>query len=295
MSLSRVKAEGTRLATNEGPVILRGVNVADPGQIADKRHESIEDVIQIATAPPVKDSEGRWTASKYEGGFGSNVVRLPVLPDAFFSGPEKYIETYLDPAIEGCIIANAYAIIDCHYIAESLNYIDLKPKIEQFWSWVAPRFATYENVIYEILNEPVKPRGWQQFRNTLAQPMVDLIREKADKTLILVGGTYYNNDVPFAVDNPIDDDNIAYVVHCYPEFYPVISDQLEPLIKEYPVFVTEWGYEQGIDSECKPGTHSPSTTKDFGEPWLNFMESNELSWTAWILDPLLELLEVNPP
>lgn len=82
-----------------------------------------------------------------------------------------------------------------------------------------------------------------------------------------------------AATNPVVGNNIVYTAHVYSNQK---SSNWEAnygaTMAKYPMFVTEWGFENG-------GTEG-GTASAYGEPFLAWMETNRLSWTAWCFDYL---------
>jgi endoglucanase len=270
----RLRVEGRCIRDENGSAVrLRGFNIADPQHISLKRNGILPlDVVNKAI-----------------GEFGANLIRIPVIPYdesvgsdqvgaqmGFFRDPQNYLEQYLDPAVEAVIAAGGYALIEPHFIGP---YLDSYPRVKEFWSYVAPRYADEPHVMYELMNEPVEPVSWLKYRDEFAEPMIAHIRTFAPDTLIVSGGPAYSVHVGPAADLPIRADNVAYGAHVYPEtgasrWHP----QLTRLAKRRALIITEWGY--AVDS-TKPVR---GTGEKFGRPFVDWMNQMELSWTAWVFD-----------
>jgi endoglucanase len=211
---------------------------------------------------------------------GANVIRLPIHPEAvdgmgFLHDPESYFEEHLDPLVDAARDMGVHLIIDLHYVAD---YPDLADEAFFFWRKVAPRYKREPHVLYELFNEPIAPNDWETFR-AFAQPLVDAVRKMAPDNVIIVGGPGWSLNMSGAADQPITGKNVMYAVHVYPR-HPTSAwrSDLDRLMQNHPVFVTEWGYEDGAESVLS-GTRS-----GFGEPFVSFLETRQLSWTAWIYD-----------
>lgn len=171
-SLPRLHVENNRLELPDGtPLTLRGVSLCSLSWHNPKRLLG--------------------TLTQGQNGWHVNVVRLPVQPEEWEqTGPGKYLKERLDPAIRQCRAGGLYCIIDWHEIAD-WDDPETARKLESFWRIVAPRYANNPLIMYEILNEPIGPKAlnrenWLAYRDT-AQKWVDMIREKAPDTVLLVG------------------------------------------------------------------------------------------------------------
>ena len=119
----------------------------------------------------------------------------------------------------------------------------------------------------------------------MAQPIVNLIRQYATDNLILVGGPNYCLEIGGAADDPVvdpahDPASIAYVTHTYPghAIGLRIANVLSQIVDKVPVFVSEWGFEQGA------GRVVHGTADEFGSEFMEYVNDHRLGWTAWIYD-----------
>lgn len=249
------------------PRVLRGVSLIDL-QAEESVGPGVRWLIDRATDP----AEG-WHA---------RVIRLPVYPRlgrfGWCADPERYLRECLDPAVRYCTALKVYCIIDWHWIGDYAG-AGTDHDTRAFWSTVAARYRNNPYVLYELFNEPVLPDSWLTWQSR-AQPWIDLIRSKAPRNLILVGGPNWSRSVGGAIGHPMTGRNIVYVVHIYPrhdsrrwqEWFGRAADR-------YPIFLTEWGWEERHGSEVK------GTRARYGEPLKAFVESKgNISWTAWCFD-----------
>ena len=132
---------------SEKNVILRGVSLADVS-LANSRTRNTNALIDMAT-----DNADGWYA---------RVVRLPVYPNSidgqpgWTADPDAYFTKHLDPAVQYCISKQIYCIIDWHYIKDYTSS-DVDTATRAFWNYVAPKYASSPNVIFELYNEPIYP------------------------------------------------------------------------------------------------------------------------------------------
>lgn len=266
-----LRVSGNKIINSNGDhMILKGVNIADPQHLDTKPWER----------PGVT---ARSIASLATDEFHAQVIRLPILPgdpnypnEGFFSatnGFDVYYNNHIKPLVDELTAKKIYVIIDLHYISD---YSNLYPKVEAFWNFMAPKFKDNPYVIYEVFNEPILPNNWNTWKDTIAQPAVNLIRQHAPNNLVLVGGPYWSSNILGAATNPIVGNEIAYVAHVYSNQTEQMWDQRYlPVIQKFPVFITEWGFEPG-------GTEGGDI--NFGRNFEAWMAQHKLSWTVWTFD-----------
>ncbi len=264
----RLHVEGRYLKDPAGnTVILRGVALADPSDVNLRGGLSAIDVIDRVSDP--------------NDDFYARVVRLTVFPDFWLPDPGGYFENHLLPAVEHATERGLYVIIDWHEISDVGPVAD---RVALFWQWMAPIFAGYQNVLYEIFNEPINQDdpSWSTWKRE-AQPWVDIIRAVAPETVVLVGGPFWSQMIGGAVMEPFEGGNIVYVGHIYPIIDPYAWSYAGPMATvatAHPVFITEWGFRDDGDPIWD------GTASSFGWPLRDFIESNGMSWTAWCADNL---------
>lgn len=266
-----LRVSGNKILNSKGErVILKGVNIADPQHLDTKPWER----------PGVN---ARGIASMATDEFHAQVIRLPILPgdpnypnEGFFSqtnGYEVYFTNHIKPLVDELTAKKVYVIIDLHYISD---YSNLFPKVQEFWNFMAPKFKDNPYVMYEVFNEPINPNNWTTWKDTIAQPAVNLIRQHAPNNIILVGGPYWSSNILGAATNPVVGNEIVYVAHIYSNQTPQMwDDRYLPVINKHPVFITEWGFEPG-------GTEGGDI--EFGRAFEQWMATHSLSWTVWTFD-----------
>jgi len=270
MVIGKLHVEGNKiLDENNNQIVLKGVNIPDP-QLLDTKYWD---------RPNITASK---LANTAVNDYHAKVIRLPILPgnpeyptEGWFldNGEDIYFTKHLKPLVDELTAKKIYVIIDFHMMAD---FEDKYSKVEQFWTYIAPKFKDNPYVLYEIFNEPIRPDNWDTWKDTIAQPAYNLIRSLAPDNLILIGGPYWSSHMLGAVDNPITGTNIVYVGHIYSNQSPErwVRDY-EPLLKVAPLFITEWGFE-------KNGTEGGDIT--YGIAFEEWMKKYSLSWTVWQFD-----------
>jgi len=253
---------------NGKTVILRGVSIADPTDV-DNRNSAL-------SANQVLD-----LLTNSARGYYARVVRVPIYPDIWLAAPDTYLEQHLQPLVDHAVKLGLYVILDWHEISD---VAPVASRVKAFWDTMAPRFANYTNVLYEIFNEPMDMANpsWDTWKR-IAQPWVDAIRQVAPNTVILIGGPYWSQQIGGAASSPFTGSNLAYVGHIYPISAPTLLteySQITEAAASQPVVITEWGYQTA------PGEVYDGTQSSFGEPLKAYIEAHGLSWTAWCADTI---------
>lgn len=267
--IPQIHTEGRSFKDPAGnTVILRGVDLIDL-----QRQNTENNGMTAATLMDLlADSSQGWHA---------RMVRFDISPKSWNADPDAYFNNHLKPAVEHATALGLYVIIDWHYISDITKEIDAATVA--FWTYVAPKFATYSNVWYELFNEVDNTFGssWRDYKYYV-QPWVDLVRTHSRDNVILVGGPLWDQNIAEAATNPMHGDNIGYVGHVYPEHPQTMWGGIAVAAAKVPVIITEWGYRADPNDETKPPNPCRGTQADFGDPFKAWVESNGLSWTAWV-------------
>lgn len=271
-TLPRLKASGNHLEDEAGKsVTLRGVSLCSLDW-----HKPLDLIKQVTDGPQ------SWPV---------NVIRLPVQAKEWrASKPADYLKHKLDPAVEICSKSNVYCIIDWHEIGPWDTDKTAK-ELEQFWNIVAIRYSRNPNILYEVFNEPTSPgsrnaENWAAWKKKMDQ-WIAMIRKDAPDTLILAGSPHWSQMPSFAVENPLEDNNVAYVMHLYPNWkqkqWPFLFGNASANI---PIFLTEWGWSSDEKAKASKDV-TYGTLKTFGKPFKDYLSDKpNISWTAWSYDPL---------
>ncbi len=253
-------------------VILRGVSLIDIGTTEEWEGGVSEMIDRLTNASDAQGSSPGWA---------TKVVRLPVVPDdtaldspsQYHAGSTAYYDDVLRPAVDYARQKGLYAIIDWHYVDDTSSH---RQTTAAFWTDIAPRFANDSHVMFELYNEPINDGNWTEVRQDM-QDWYDIVRDAAPQNLVLVGTPNWCQLVGASATQPIDGTNVAYVAHMYPQHWAQTSlrDEIATAAAAHPVFVTEWGFQQGSNDILD------GTITSYGAPFKQFVEQQGVSWTAW--------------
>jgi hypothetical protein len=204
------------------------------------------------------------------------LIRLAIGTTENWGGTSGFIK---DPDAQRELIKNAvmaavkndiYVIIDWH----SHTATEQLEEATQFFDEMAQTYGGYNNVIFEIFNEPTK-QSWDEIRD-YANQIVATIRKYSDN-LILVGSPNWDQMPYLAIGKEVEDpkNNIAYTFHYYAMTHSTWEkNNAERAIKAgLPLFVSEWG------TGTADGKGTPGETQN--KMWQDWMDSNMLSSANW--------------
>lgn len=181
--------------------------------------------------------------------------------------------------IQNSIDLGVYVLVDWHDHNAHLN----QEEAAEFFRTITEEFGEYPNLIYETFNEPLHPSmvTWADDIKPYHEAIVPVIREKAPRSVAILGTPQWSQLVDEAAKDPVDAENIMYTLHFYScthtEWLREIAN--EALALGAPLFVTEWGA-----TTADGGVESKEVCSDDGMLWHQWMNENKISWAAWKLD-----------
>jgi len=189
----------------------------------------------------------------------------------------KSVKEKVKEAVEASIELGIYVIIDWHILSDGdpNEHID---EAKEFFREMSALYRHYPNVIYEICNEPNGDNvNWTNSIKPYAQEIIPIIREASPDSIIIVGTSHYSQNVDEAADDPLEFNNILYAMHFYAGTHETsLRDKTNyALNKGAAIFVSEWGTSSSTGSD---GVFLKESIE-----WLEYLDSNKISWVNWSL------------
>lgn len=213
--------------------------------------------------------------------WGANVVRLAMYTEeynGYCSGDAKNRSDLKKLIKKGVRLAKKhkmYVIVDWHILSDG-NPNSHKKEAKTFFREMSRKFKGYNNVIYEICNEPNNGTSWKEIKS-YAKSVISTIRKNDKKAVIVVGTPTWSQDVDQAAADPIKGDNIMYALHFYAATHKadLRNKMIAAINKGLPVFVTEYGI-------CDASGNG-AIDKEEANRWVQTMDEYGVSYIAWNL------------
>ena len=212
--------------------------------------------------------------------WNTNAVRLAMYTheyNGYCSGGDKaYLKGLVEKGVNIATDLGMYVIIDWHILQEQSPQT-YKSEAKAFFEEMSAKYKNYDNVIYEICNEPNGGAGWDNDIKPYAEEIIPIIRKNSPDAVNSVGTPTWSQDIDKALANPLDYDNVMYALHFYAATH---TDWLRQRVKDcynkgLPIFVSEFGC---CDASGNGGN-------DFGQTkqWLELLDSCGISYMNWNL------------
>ena len=205
-----------------------------------------------------------------------NVIRLAMYSDQN-AGYNTSLHSLVDKGIEYASNSGLYVIIDWHILSDG-NPNTNKTQAISFFKGMAEKYKDYDNIIYEICNEPNGDVQWERDIKPYAEDVIKQIRSIDNDAIIVVGTPTWSQDVDIVSQNPITGyDNIMYTLHFYAATHKdYLRQKADKALKSgLPIFVTEFG----ISDASGNGTLDINE----GNTWIDYLNKNNISWVCWNL------------
>ncbi len=217
--------------------------------------------------------------------WGGNVIRLAMYTDesgGYCSGGDKeQLKSLVDDGVTYATELGMYVIIDWHILHDTDPTIN-QGEAEKFFAEMSAKYADYDNVIYEICNEPNGGTTWSGSVRPYAETIIPIIHANDKDAVIIVGTPTWSQDVDVVADdlasNPLKDSkNVMFAVHFYAATHTdnIRNKVTYALDKGLPIFVSEF-------SLCDA---SGNGANDYNQSdiWFDLINSNNLSYCSWSL------------
>lgn len=212
--------------------------------------------------------------------YGINVIRLAMYTaeyNGYCTGDDANRQKLKDTVAKGVECATdlgMYVIIDWHTLSDN-NPLQNKEMAKDFFTEMSERYGDYDNVIYEICNEP-NGTSWQDIK-AYAEEMIPVIRENDADAVILVGTPNWCQYLGEAAEDPLTGENIMYTLHFYAGTHKedLRNTAREAIDSKLPIFVSEFGI-------CEASGNG-NLDLESANAWMELLEENQISYVMWNL------------
>ncbi len=211
--------------------------------------------------------------------WGASVVRLALYPaesNGYCTGGDpSALRMLVRYGVDLAAKNDMYVIIDWHVLSEGDPRI-YQAQAEAFFDEMSRTYKDYNNVIYEICNEP-NGVSWNVIKS-YAEDIIAVIRKNDPEGIILVGTPDWSQAIDDAMKDPITGyDNIMYTLHFYAATHKeALRDKMTAAAKaQFPVFVSEYGI-------CD-ASGSGAIDLSSADAWMRAMNEYGISHVQWNL------------
>ncbi|MBO4766647.1 MAG: cellulase family glycosylhydrolase [Lachnospiraceae bacterium] len=269
------------------PVVEKGTPVANHGQLRVKGTKIVDKNGKEYQLKGVSTHGLQWfpqfvsvdTFRCIRDEWGANAVRLAMYTDenGYCAGADKAeLRKLVKNGVKYATDLGLYVIIDWHILHDYDPNMH-KEEAKEFFEIMSREFASYNNVFYEICNEPNGGIGWESVKS-YAEEIIPVIRKNDKDAIIIVGTPTWSQDVDIAAKNPVKGyDNIMYALHFYAGTH---KDSLRSKMKTaieagLPVFVSEYGI-------CDASGNGACDEAEANR-WVAMMDKYGVSYMIWNL------------
>ena len=206
-----------------------------------------------------------------------NLVRLAMYTDEgggyCTDGDKEKMKSLVSKGVDIATELGMYVIIDWH-ILHDLTPQKYKSEALDFFEEMSGKYKDYDNVIYEICNEPNGGTSWSEVKS-YAEEVIPVIRANDKDAIIIIGTPTWSQDVDIAAGDPVKEDNLMYAVHFYASTH---KDDIRNKVKTahdkgLPIFVSEF-------SLCE-ASGDGAINYDETEKWFDLISELNLSYATW--------------
>ena len=251
---------GTQLCDSEGnPVQLRGVSTHGIQWFPEYINEDL-----------FKELKEEW---------GVNAVRLCLYTEESEGycedGDKEALKDLICQGVEYAKEADLYAIVDWHSMQDG-DPTTHEDEALLFFEEISERLSGYDNVLYEICNEP-NTVVWKVIKE-YALNVIPKIRANDPDAVVIVGTPIYCKAPTEAKKDPITEyDNVMYSLHFYAASH---KESIQVEVKGMadaglPLFVSEFGI-------CS-NTGTGSLDIESGDTWMDLLDEYGVSYMIWQL------------
>lgn len=198
--------------------------------------------------------------------------------DGYADGTDEHraeLEAMILRSVKKCAELGIYCMVDWHILFD-YNPNMHKDMAIRFFEKMSAALKDYDNVIYEICNEPNEDCTWEEIKN-YAEEVIPVIRKNVPDSVIVCGTPKWSQNVDEAADNALAFENVMYALHFYATTHKQwLRDKADyAMSKGIAIYVTEYG----ICDAAGSGDIDYEET----DRWLAYLNKNAISYSIWNL------------
>lgn len=265
---------GTPVA-NHGELSVSGTKLVDesgnPYQLKGVSTHGINWFPEYVNADSFRTLRDEW---------GANCVRLAMYTADYngycAGGDQAGLKQLVNDGVSYATDLGMYVIIDWHILNDN-NPNTNKASAIAFFDEMSSKYANYDNVIYEICNEPNGGTTWSEIKS-YAMEVIPVIKANNPNAIIIVGTPTWSQDTDIAAGDPITGyTNIMYTIHFYADTHKdnIRQKMLTAINSGLAIFCTEFG-------TCSASGNGANNF-DEANTWISLMNDNGVSYCIWNL------------
>lgn len=211
--------------------------------------------------------------------WNTNCIRLAMYTHEYggycSGGNKEELKGLVKKGVQYATDLGMYVIIDWHVLNEHDPHV-YKGDAASFFNEMSSLYSGYDNVIYEICNEPNSGPSWDSIK-AYANEIIPIIRANDPDAVIIVGTPTWSQDIDQALASPLPYDNIMYAIHFYAATHTDwLRDRVSKCINGgLPLFVSEFGLCDASGNGAIDYNQS--------QQWMNLIKQYNLSYCSWSL------------
>lgn len=267
---------GSSPLAKNGPLSVSGANIVNMKgakfQIRGMSTHGImwENFSDILTKESLKVLRDDW---------GVNTVRIAMYTEEWggYTTGSSYAsqaKAKVSQGVENARSLGMYAIIDWHILQDG-NPQKHQSEAVAFFTEMSKKYKDYNNVIYEICNEPNGGVTWTGQIRSYCNTLVKTIRKYDPDAIIICGTGTWSQDIDQVIGNRLSDKNCVYALHFYANTH---TDWLRSRFTScynsgLPILVSEFGT---CDASGNGGFNASQT-----KTWLSLLDSKNVGYINW--------------
>lgn len=260
---------------NHGKLSVQGTNIVDKNksvyQLKGASTHGINFFPQFVNKKAFQTMRDDW---------GANLIRIAMYTKEYngylAGGNQAELKNLIDSGVKAATELGMYVIIDWHILSDG-NPNTNKEQAIAFFDEMSKKYADYDNVLYEICNEPNGGVRWEEIK-TYADEVIAVIRANDKEAIIIVGTPTWSQDVDAASLNPVTNSkNVVYALHFYAATHKEdLRNKVRTAISNgIPIFISEF-------SICDASGNGNIDYQE-ADQWMKLIDEYHLSYAMWNL------------